>query len=101
MLEYPVAQRAIDDALEPSFPASDAPSWNVAVARPDIVTAGVIYVSTPTVERPVTDAFASVAGAATIVLLVPIAMLVVGLPLVLAIRGLLELIGWLFGVDLR
>ena len=29
------AERAIDDVLKDSFPASDPPSWNPGVARPD------------------------------------------------------------------
>ena len=27
-------ERAIDDVLEDSFPASDPPSWNLGIARP-------------------------------------------------------------------
>jgi hypothetical protein len=29
------AERAIDDVLQDSFPASDPPSWNPGIARPD------------------------------------------------------------------
>jgi hypothetical protein len=43
----------------------------------------------------------SLAGAAGIALLVPFAILLVGLPVVLSIRGVLELFGWLFGVNIR
>ena len=43
----------------------------------------------------------SLAGAAGIALLVPFAILLVGLPVVLAVRGVLEVIGWLFGVALQ
>jgi hypothetical protein len=31
------AERALDDVLADSFPASDPPSWNPGVARPDPV----------------------------------------------------------------
>jgi hypothetical protein len=43
----------------------------------------------------------SLAGAAAIALLVPFVILLVGLPVALTVRGLLEAIGWLFGVVLR
>ena len=43
----------------------------------------------------------SLAGATGIALLVPIAILVVGLPVVLAVRGVLEAIGWVFDVALQ
>lgn len=42
----------------------------------------------------------SLAGATGIALLAPIAILLVGLPVVLAVRGVLEAIGWVFGVAL-
>ena len=40
-------------------------------------------------------------GAAILALLAPLAILVVALPVVRAVRGILEVIGWLFGVDLQ
>ena len=43
----------------------------------------------------------SLAGAASIALLVPLAILLVGLPVVLSIRGVLDLLAWLFGVNIR
>jgi hypothetical protein len=81
------AERAIDDALADSFPASDPPSWNAGVTRPE-----------PVASWRFIDALISFAGAAGVALLVPFAILLVGLPAVLAIRGLIEAIGWLFGV---
>jgi hypothetical protein len=42
----------------------------------------------------------SLAGAAGLALLVPFAILVVGLPVAIVIRGLLEAVGWLTGVSL-
>jgi hypothetical protein len=113
-------EAAIDDALAASFPASDPPSWNSAFARPvaadaprnraaDVRTAatldetaagtpGVIDVSRPyrsglTVRR----ALASLAGAAGIALVFPFVILLLGLPIALAVGGLLELLGWLSG----
>jgi len=94
---------AIDDAPAGSFPASDPPAWNPGMARPIPVdtsrsrandirpsvardetapgTPGVIDVSRPLhSERTVLLALISLAGAAGIALLVPFAILVVGLP---------------------
>jgi hypothetical protein len=34
-LDRLAAERAIDDVLADSFPASDPPSWNLGVTRPD------------------------------------------------------------------
>ena len=44
------------------------------------------------------DPLVSLAGAAGIALLVPFAILVIGIPVALTVRGLLEGIGWLFGI---
>jgi hypothetical protein len=115
------AERAIDDVLADSFPASDPPSWNPGVTRPEPVVSvghrsprseptasdgatrvGVIDVSRPTLgERTFIDGLTSLAGAAGIALLVPFAILLIGVPVVLAARGLLGTIGWRFGVVVR
>ena len=117
------SERAIDDVLTDSFPASDPPSWNSGVARPEPVvgrfghhvalgetsTAGaveggtgvdsVIDVSRPMTERTFVQPFVSLAGAVGIALLAPFAVLLLGLPVVVGVRALLEAIGWLFGGD--
>ena len=115
------AERAIDDVLADSFPASDPPSWNAGVSRPepaasDATPSGVhpnrpmqvrcaqvssrrraqLWEKGPSLTPPV-----SLAGAAGIALLVPFAILVIGTPVALTVRGLLEAIGWLFGVVAR
>jgi hypothetical protein len=56
------------------------------VADPDAPSEG---------DRTFVDAIISTAGACGIVLLVPFAMLLVGLPIALAVRGLVEAIAWL------
>ena len=114
------AERAIDDILADSFPASDPPSWNPGLSRPESVASmrhraprseptdasatrvGVIDVSRPALgQRTVVDALVSLAAAAGIALLVPFVILLIGIPVALAVRGLLEGIGWLFGIDVR
>ena len=114
-------ERAIDDVLADSFPASDPPSWNPGVARPDpgisafghevalVATSAAdagrarsVDVSRPmSTGRTLLQGLVSLAGAAGIALLVPFAILLVGLPVVLAVRGVLEVISWLFGVALQ
>lgn len=114
-------EAAIDDALEASFPASDPPSWNSAFARPVSVntprsraaevrttaprartasgTPGVIDVSRPYGSgRTMRGALISLAGAAGIALLFPFAILLLGLPIAVAVRGLLEVLVWLSGI---
>lgn len=116
------AERAIDDVLADSFPASDPPSWNPGITRPEPVVsvrhraprseptdasvgrtrAGVIEVSRPTLgEWTFINALTSLAGAVGVALLVPFAILLIGMPGVLAVRGLLDMIGWVFGIVVR
>ena len=52
-------------------------------------------------DRTFIDALISLAGAAGIALLVPFVILLIGMPVALAVRGLLEVIGWLFGIIVR
>ena len=63
--------------------------------------AGVIDVSRPEAERTFVDALVSLAGAAGIALLVPFVILLIAMPVALTVRGLLEVTGWLFGIDVR
>ena len=119
----PAAEQALDQVLADSFPASDPPSWNPGIAlldpagglerqaeRPERIAdtaastgaSGVIDVSRPArAGRAFLQGLVSLAGAAGIALLVPFAILIVGLPIALSIRGVLELFGWLFGVSVR
>jgi hypothetical protein len=98
---------AIDDALSASFPASDPPPWNsgfaslVAVETPGINrrsalgSPGVIYVSSPPeFDLTLRSAVVSVVIAAGIAFLAPLAVLLVGLPVALAVRSLLEVLLW-------
>jgi hypothetical protein len=112
------AERALDEVLADSFPASDPPSWNQGIARPEpigystsetlldesavdegpAVRGGVIDVSRPTSsERTLMDhALISVSAAAGIAFLVVVTMLLIGLPIALLVRGLIEAGGWVF-----
>lgn len=66
------------------------------------VASDVLDVSRPSSgDRTFLQSLVSLAGAAGIALLFPIAILLVGLPVVLAVRGVLEVIGWLVGVSLQ
>ena len=108
----------VEETSEESFPASDPPSWTLGVAGPEPVRqassvearAGdgakgdyrepgridILDVSLPRdTGRPLLRALASLAGAAGIALLVPFVILLVGLPVALAARGIEEAIGWL------
>ena len=49
----------------------------------------------PDTRRPFLRALASLAGAAGIALLFPFAILLVGLPVALVVRGIAEAVGWL------
>lgn len=118
------AERAIDDVLADSFPASDPPSWNPGITRlafgghltdrvsrhAPLTDAGarwaglsdVVDVSRPTSEgRTFLQGLVSLTGAAGIALVVPFVILLIGLPIALAVRGLLEVIGWVLGVAIR
>lgn len=112
------AERALDQILADSFPASDPPSWTLGVtrrepvrrtsnsearagggARSDHLERGridVLDVSLPRdTGRPLLRALVSSAGAVGIALLFPFVILLAGVPLALAVRGIAEGIGWL------
>jgi hypothetical protein len=75
------AERALDEVLGESFDTFE--------------------VSRPTGVRTFLQGLVSFAGAAGLALFVPVAVLLVGLPVVLVVRGVLEVLGLLFGVSLQ
>lgn len=112
------AERALDQILADSFPASDPPSWTLGVSRPEPVRRAssveapaddgatsehrepgridVLDVSLPRdTGRSFLRVLASLAGATGIALLVPFVILLIGLPVALVVRGIAEAIGWL------
>jgi hypothetical protein len=52
-------------------------------------------------ERTFVDALISLAAACGIVLLVPFVILLIGIPIALAVRGLVEALGWLIALIFR
>ena len=117
------AERAIDDVLADSFPASDPPSWNPGITRLHLdgdlahrardrhrspmraseVTGSATSLTSPgqRAEATFLQGLVSLAGAAGIALAVPFVILLIGLPIALAVRGLLEVVGWVLGVAIR
>jgi hypothetical protein len=110
--------QAIDDVLAGTFPASDPPAWTPGMARPapqiakqpaDTTTgddrrnagrpSGVIDVSRPPdANRTLAQALVSLIGGAGLALLVPVAVLAIGTPLVLGVRSLVDLAAWLLAL---
>jgi hypothetical protein len=118
-----VAEQALDQVLADSFPASDPPSWNPGIAllnpvvgvepqaeRSKRIANMSALTSTPEIidvtrrsgaVRTFLHGIVSLAGAIGIALLIPLAILLVGVPIALAVRGALELFSWFFGVNVH
>lgn len=118
-------ERKLDQILADSFPASDPPPWTFGRARADQIDKAAIAPASSRADltRAVADTrvpslhttdvivaggcrtfgqrLASGVGALGVALLVPIGMLIVGLPIALAVRGLLEVAAWLTPLILR
>lgn len=114
MFHSSLTAQTIDDVLAGTFPASDPPSWTPGMARPapeiarrpadrrtarddanEVRASHVIDVSrSAQSELTLAQALASLIGAAGLVLLVPFAVLAVGIPVALGVRGLLAVAEW-------
>jgi hypothetical protein len=93
------SERALDQILADSFPASDPPSWTSGITRPEWARPGpgVRSIGSQTLPRHRTflRSVAALLEAAFIALIIPFAILLVGLPAALAARGVAEAIAWL------
>lgn len=110
MLRIRWTSQAIDDVLAGTFPASDPPAWTPGMARPapavaareaaedtaedatsHVRSSDAIDLSRATdAERTVGQLLVSLLGAAGLAVLFALAILAVGTPVALAVRGLLE-----------
>jgi hypothetical protein len=110
-------ERKLDQVLADSFPASDPPPWTLGKGRPDEIDQAASAPSSAHASVTRTDGgvwslhatdvviaggsrtfgqrLTSGVGALSVALLVPIGILIVGLPLALAVRAVLEMVAWL------
>jgi hypothetical protein len=110
------AERAADTTLAESFPASDPPSWTRTIARPGTsalarvddgaprpvrstaaVSPGPAATAEPA-QRALLDRLVALAGVTGIALAVPVVILLVGMPVVLLVRVVMAVLGWLGGL---
>jgi hypothetical protein len=113
------AESAVDSVLADSFPASDPPSWTLGIAHPpperqatnvervlapDARRAVPVRDNVTAVPRPSGDGrtflkgLVSLAGAVGLVLLLPFALLLIGIPIAFAVRGVAEVASWLLAL---
>ena len=110
------AEAALDQILADSFPASDPPGWTPGIARPAGQMVADQQVDDPMTQpearsgnddaidgsrqpsgRSCVQLLMSFFGAMGVALLVPFAILLIGLPVALAVRGIIDVVGWVFG----
>jgi hypothetical protein len=112
------AERALDSVLADSFPASDPPSWTLGITHPQperqatndepvapydsrvpLVTEDVIdgsRLATP--GGTFVKGVVSLAAAASIALLAPLFILLIGTPIALAVRGVVAAASWVLAL---
>jgi hypothetical protein len=117
------AERKLDQVLADSFPASDPPPWTLGRASPDEIDQApsapssahanlmrtdsdvwshiATHVVIPGGSRTFGQRLTSGVGAVGVALLVPIGILIVGLPIALAVRAVVEMVAWLAPLILR
>lgn len=81
------------------FPVTAPAQRSTRQVATTVGTQGVIDLSRPNgAARTPVQTLVSLVGAAGLMLLVPFVILLVGMPIVLAVRGFVELLRWLSGV---
>ena len=105
-------ERTMDQVLADSFPASDPPPWTLGVALPHPARHGIAGTLSTSGDlahdgsrrsrpkRTLGQGFRSLAGAIGIALLFPVAILIVGVPIALAVRLVAEAVAWLTALAL-
>lgn len=89
----PDEEAKINHVLAESFPASDAPSWTLAVSRSP--ARSVVDVSRPPSRDGVWKGLVALIEAAALVPAVGLAILAVGIPVVIAARLVIDAVIWI------
>jgi len=96
MLRSMLTVDPVDDALAGTFPASDPPGWSPGIARlaPEIYRPPEERGRSMDSERTLLQEMVSLIGAVGLALLVPLAILALGMPIALGVRAAIAVAAW-------